>query len=872
MTADVFDFKTKTLSDAMTARYGGVTYFDAVKTDANITMNADVKNMVFTLKENEVKLNDFLAKADGWVRVGETSQTMDMTFSSPQNNFKNFLSLIPGAYSKDFASVQASGNFEANGFVKGTYSSANPANPVYPAFGMHLKIDGGDFKYPSLPAAVSGINGLMDIKSPGANFDAMTVDIPTFKMNVGGDPFEGFFFLKTPVSDPDVDTKIKGIINLKRWKEALPLESIASMNGIINADVLVKTRMSYIDQKQYEKVNMNGKLGIQNMAIKPVGKPNINISNLQMNFTPNYVGVDNFTAMLGKSDITANGKIDNILAYFSPKKTMKGTFFMRSNNFDASEWMTPAPTETTASATKTSTTSAPVPQANAPSVPVFDRFDFTMDAEIKALKYDIYNLKDVVAKGNMTPSRMTLTDFGTQIGQSDIHASGVLDNLFPYLFKNEILGGNIKLKSSLLDMNQFMTADATAANQTATAAPSQTPAKVEPLRIPRNINLNIDGDLKRVIYTNMDMSNVVGRIEVKDGEAAMHDAKMNTLGGAMLMSGLYDSKKEKPTFDFKYDIQNFDFQQAFKTFNTFQKFAPIGNFLSGKFNTSMVMSGGLGKDMMPDFNTLSAAGFLQTIQAVLVGLKPVQEVANMLNVKELNPMNVKETKNWFDIKNGALELKPFDMKVQDIAMNIQGTHSLANEMNYTIKARVPRKTLEKGAVGAAANTGINLINKEASKYGLNVAKSEFVNCLFTITGGIANPKVAFKLLSGDGQTLESAVTDQVNAAKDKAIDSLKRLGQSKVDEAKQRAEAAAQKAADSLKRVVNKKVDDAVNKAKDEIGKKVEGELGKATGELGDKVGEKAKEVLGDKAKEGVDEVKKKLDQFNPFKKKGGGN
>ena len=873
MTADIFDFKTKTISDAMTMRYGGTTYFDAIKTDADIMVNADMKNFKFTLKDNEAKLNDFLAKADGWIQIGDLDKTMDFTFSSPQNDFKNFLSLIPGAYSKDFASVKASGKFEMNGFAKGIYNSVNPASPVYPAFGIHLKIDGADFQYPSLPTAVTEINGAMDIKSPTSNFDNMTVDIPAFKMNVGGDPFAGYFYLKTPISDPDIDTKVKGIINLQRWKEALPLESIASMNGIINADVTAKTRMSYIDKKEYEKVNMAGRLGVQGMSVQPVGKPKVVINSLQMNFTPNYVGVDNFTAQLGKSDIVANGKIDNILAYFSPKNTMKGTLFMRSNNFDASEWMTP--TAPTATATSSKTSATPVPQADtkaSAAAPVFDRFDFTLDAEIKNLKYDIYNLKNLVAKGNFTPNTATLTSFGTQIGQSDINASGVLNNVFPYLFKNEILGGNLKLKSSLLDLNQFMTNDAAKANTTATSAPSQTPSDVEPMRIPRNIELVIDGDIKKMIYTNMNMDNVLGKIVVSDGVASMKDAKMNTLGGSMMMAGLYDSKKEKPSFDFKYDIQNFDFQQAFKTFNTFQKLAPIGNYITGKFNTNMVMSGGLGKDMMPDFNTLTASGFLQTLQAIIIGLKPVQEISNTLNLKEINPLDIKETKNWFEIRNGAVELKPFDMKVKDIMMNITGTHSLANEMNYAIKTKVPRKMLEKGAVGAAANTGINLINKEASKYGLNVAKSEFVNCLFTITGSITSPKVSFKLLGSDGQTVQDQATDQVNALKDKAVDSLKRVGQAKMDEVKKKAEAAAQKAVDSLQRVVNKKVDDAVNKAKDELNKKVEGEVGKATGELGDKVGEKAKEVLGDKAKEGVDEVKKKLENFNPFKKKGGGN
>ena len=67
------------------------------------------------------------------------------------------------------------------------------------------------------------------------------------------------------------------------------------------------------------------------------------------------------------------------------------------------------------------------------------------------------------------------------------------------------------------------------------------------------------------------------------------------------------------------DVKSMDFQQSFNTFNTFQKFAPIGQYLKGKFNTTLNLEGELGKDMSPNLNTLNLSGFLQTLSGFCVG-------------------------------------------------------------------------------------------------------------------------------------------------------------------------------------------------------------------------------------------------------------
>lgn len=846
--SDLFDLATKTTADETNISYGGVKYISKAKADAAITVNADMQNMKFTLKENSIKLNDFLLNLEGWTQIGDPNIMMDMKFNSPQSDFKSLLSIIPGSYTKDFSSVNAQGKYNFSGYAKGTYSEVQ-----YPEFKLNLEVDNASFQYPSLPMGISAIFTKINIFSPqGQDFDMMKVDVPTFALNVGNGNMKGYFYLKTPVSDPDIDTKIDANINLAEVAKAFPMEDVKNLNGAIAANIVAKTKMSYIDNKQYERVNMNGNLRINNMNAEPTDMPKVKVNNLAMNFTPNFVGIENFNGQLGKSDLVASGKIDNILAYFSPKKTMKGALTMRSNYFDADEWMSKEPTpQSNTTSNSTAATTAKKPNDSAPP---FDRFDFSLDAKISNLKYDVYNLLNTSAVGHFTPYAVEFKELSTKIGNSDIRMTGKLENVFNYLFDDQTLMGAVNVGSNYMDVNQFMATTAPTAT-TQAGAPAQTPANVEPLRIPKNMDLSINADMKRVIYTNMDMSNLTGKVAVKNGVARLQDTKANTLGGQITLNGGYDSNVEKPKFDLSYDIKNFEFQQAFNTFNTFATIAPIGKYIQGRFNSTLNMSGSLGKDMSPDMNTLTLDGFLQTLKALVTGIKPLNEIGNYLNVKDLAPFEIKDSKNWLTVKNGLVNISPFDIKAKDIALNIGGSHSLTNEMNYVVKAKVPRKLLEKNAATAAANQGLNLISKEAAKYGVNVLKGEFVNCQFNFTGTMFSPKVAFKVLGTDGQSVGETAKDAATAVVDKAKDSVRTRVEQEIQKAKDKGREAANKAADSLKNVANKEIDKAVDKAKDVVK---------------DKVGEKATEVLGkeagDKAKDAVNKGKEVLDGI--FKKK----
>lgn len=866
-TIDIYDLDTHTDIEALTVEYGGIAYLKEATTTLDAVFNIDSPNSKYTLKDNKLHINDLDLKADGYVQLDGDNYHMDLAFNTPENDFKSLLSMIPNAYTEGYEDVKADGQFTLSGEIKGTY---NEEREEYPAFRIETSVTGGNVQYPGLPLGITNINTQATINSPSSNFDDLTVDVPQFSMKLGNNPFEANFNLKTPISDPDVTATANGVINLAEVAQAFPIEGLQELNGIINANLRVDTRLSVIEQERYEEVNMDGQLQLQRMNYTTEGLPPVKINNMQMAFTPKHVRLDDFDAMLGKSDVRANGTIDNILAYFSPKKTMRGKLTVRSNYFLADEWIPEEEATSPAPASLTSAVPAVETTASTPESQIFDRFDFSLDAEVKELAYGDYKVKNGVARGNIKPNRLAVNQLSGQIGDSDFSANGVITNLFKYLFEDGVLGGQLELRSNYFNLNQFMAEEETttaggeattsgSGNKSGTAETTTagSDAGYSTIPVPPNIDLTAKAKIGKVVYTNIVLEDVQGDVDIADEAVVLDGVTARGLGGSMALSGSYDTKDiDNPGFSFKYNLQKLDFQQAFTTLNTFQQLAPIGQYIKGTFSSTMIIDGQLGNDMMPKLESLNAQGFLETINGIIQGFTPAKSLGEKLNVDYFkDDIKVTNTRNWFEIKNGVLELKEYDAKLKDINMRIGGTYSIANQLNLKIKAKVPRKLLEQNAIGAAASSGFTLLQQQASKLGINIKQSEFVNVLVDLTGSMKDPKVGLKLLGMDG---EESLTESVK-------EDAKAQAKEQLDAGKQVVKQTTNKAVDSLKTVANKKVGQAEEELKNKATEVAKEKLGTVLDSTAQK---KADEILQGAGKEGSDKIKENLEKWNPFGKK----
>jgi hypothetical protein len=114
--------------------------------------------------------------------------------------------------------------------VKGKLKDEN-----YPSLNLNLKVSNGMFKYPDLPVAVKNIYIATTIAKPQGKLDATVVDVSKLHLEAGSDPVDGKILIKTPVSDPDVDARLTGRMDLANVPKFYPIDGLKKMTGFIVA-------------------------------------------------------------------------------------------------------------------------------------------------------------------------------------------------------------------------------------------------------------------------------------------------------------------------------------------------------------------------------------------------------------------------------------------------------------------------------------------------------------------------------------------------------------------------------------------------------------------------------------------------------------
>jgi hypothetical protein len=382
-TQDVFDIVSTTEIAQLTYKMDGVNYLNKAKfgTDFNASINMPLSKYTFT--QNEFRLNALVFGLDGFVAMPTESITMDLKFDSKKATFKEFLSLVPGVYTKDFADVKTSGSLAFNGYAKGMYSDKLKQMP---AFGLDLKVNNGYFKYPSLPKDVKNINIDVAIKNPNGVPDNTVIDIKQFHVEMAGNPVDVRMLVTRPVSDPTIDGSIKGKVVLASVKDFIPLDS-TKLTGTIVADVTMKGSKSMIDKKQYEAFKAAGTMSISDMQYESKDLTYaVNIKKCDLKFNPKTVDLTAFDATLGKNDIQATGQLNNFIAYALKDDLLQGTFNATSTHMDLNQFMEePATAAGKPVAEETPMTVIPVPT----------NLDFTLTSNFKTVLYDKMTMQNV---------------------------------------------------------------------------------------------------------------------------------------------------------------------------------------------------------------------------------------------------------------------------------------------------------------------------------------------------------------------------------------------------------------------------------------------------------------------------------------------
>jgi hypothetical protein len=628
---DLVGIQTKADADTVSVTFAGIPYLNRVRLGLTADVQADLAHKSYTLKDTELRLNDLRLGVSGSARSAGKQLGLDLAFKAPSTKFRDILSLVPAIYSHDFEKVKTAGTIAVSGQVKGEYGDS-----IVPSFALGIKVDNAAFQYPDLPLPARDIFVDLAIANPGGSADSTVVKLQRFHLLLGRNPVDANMVLRTPLSDPDVDLRVKGKVDLADVRRSMKLEGIDQLAGTVAADAAVRTRMSFIDKKQYERVVASGTIDVGGLTVKGKDLPHpLSIQQASLRLAPERAELRSFAGSIGSSDVQATGSLENLLGFMFRDDVLRGTATVRSNRFNLNEW---------------------------------------------------------------------------QSGEGDLQV----------------------------------------------------------IPVPPKIDFGLDATVAELTYANLKMTNAHGRLRVKDQRVTLEDFRMNTLGGEIGVTGFYETTQPaKPTFDVGLKMTKVDIPAAFKAFTTVQMLAPVAKYAVGTMSTDLRVNGALGKNMMPLFPGLGGGGTVQTSNLDLKDFPPLEKVVDLTKLQFLDNPGLDALRAAFQIREGRLFVKPFDVKLGGTTVNVSGSNGLDQSLQYTLGLRVPRSLM-----GGGANSAIAGLVSKAGGAGIDLSAAPEIPLGIQLAGTVTNPSVKVdvsSVASSVKEGVQQAATQKVSAEAAKLV-------------------------------------------------------------------------------------------------------
>ena len=381
-----FTLSTRTEADSVSVSFAGLPYLSRARVEGDVDFDADQSTRTYTLRDTRLRINQLSLNAAGSVVGGDDAVALDLRFGSPRTQFRDILSLVPAVFMKDYETVRTSGTMSVRGQVKGSYGKS-----AFPAFAVQAVVENGAFRYPDLPLPARDISLRLTLNNAGGDVDRTVLNVERFHVMLGSDAVDGALTVRTPVSDPDVALRVNGRVDLANVPRTIKLPDSLQLAGILVANASMRTRMSDVNQRRYDRVRADGRLEIRQLALQAADlRQPLDIDEAVLQFTPRQAELTTLRGRAGSSDIVMRGALENVIGFALGREDLRGQVTVSSTRFDLNEWRSDDELE---------------------AIVVPGRIDFTLNADADTVKYGDLSLYDAQGVLHIKDQRVTLEDF-----------------------------------------------------------------------------------------------------------------------------------------------------------------------------------------------------------------------------------------------------------------------------------------------------------------------------------------------------------------------------------------------------------------------------------------------------------------------------
>ena len=422
---------------------------------------------------------------------------------------------------------------------------------------------------------------------------------------------------------------------------------------------------------------------------------------------------------------------------------------------------------------------------------------FTADGSLKMQDFE-FTSPDIpvpvampVAELVFSPRFVEVRQMDLVLGESDLHFTGRMENFIPYVFKeNETLRGRFAFTSSNLNLNELIPEMEETPEEETTDS-----LALSVIEVPGNIDFELASSLDRILYSNMELKNLKGKILVRDRKVMLDQLLMDILKGTVAVTGEYNTQDmENPKVGMNLNVRDISIPMAWETFVAIQKLAPLAKGLSGDVSLGLKFNSLLGQDLMPLLSSVNGSGNLQSSEVALVESATFDKIQNSLKLKDDLTNTFQDLDIKFRIIDGNLLVDPFETKMGSIKMIVGGRQGLDQSMDFLLKMAIPRSSFGQGANQVVENLAAN-----AAQKGLKITPGEMVNVDVQITGTVLDPKISLNMresMAGAMQEIRQQVQQKVEDVVEEKKEEILEKVEEKVDTLKSEARERAQRIID----------------------------------------------------------------------------
>ena len=513
--------------------------------------------------------------------------------------------------------------------------------------------------------------------------------------------FEGFVQVNEDNNEIDISFQTPSS-DFKNFLAVIPATYAKNIENVeTSGDFIVNGKIQGIVDETYIP-KMDIKVSSDNASFKypdlPKSVQDINIDLQILNETgileDTYLTFDNVTFRIDQDKFATNGSIKNLMGNMLVDMALQGTLNLA--NLDQAY---PLELEQDLNGILTADVTTQFDMTSIEKEQ-YQNVKSSGTASIRNFSYKSPEIPNEVkianARLNFNQGNVRVPELKLTTGQTDITASGDIENLIGFLFTDQKLKGSFNVDSNVFAINDFMIAETeTKTGTEETTSQSSTQSTSEAVKIPSFLDTELAFNVNTVIYDNLELKNATGTIILRDETATLQNITTNIFGGNINLAGNVSTKGSTPTFDMDLALNSLNIAESFTSLKMLQALAPVAKALEGKLQTNLQLAGNLNEDLTPQLSTLAGNALAEILTADIdpEKLPLLSSLDQQLNFIDLNDIDLDKLKTRLTFKDGMVQIEPFNFDVKGVNVEVSGGHGFDMNMDYTLNLDVPARML-----------------------------------------------------------------------------------------------------------------------------------------------------------------------------------